>query len=142
MQNGLYVSLSAQIALERRLETIAANVSNANTPGYRVDGVSFATELAKAGDASVAFVSEGDGFISRGAGPLIATGNPLDAAIQGEGWFATQSAGATIYTRDGRMQMTENGGLVSMTGRRCSTRPARRSSSIPPPGRRRSRATA
>ncbi len=116
MQNDLYVSLSAQIALERRLETIAANVSNANTPGYRVDGVTFATELAKAGDSSVAFVSEGDGFISRRAGPLIGTGNPLDAAIQGDGWFAVQSAGKTIYTRDGRMQMNESGGLVSMTG--------------------------
>ena len=91
MQNSLYVSLSAQIALERRLETIAANIANANTPGYRVDGVTFATELAKAGDASVAFVDEGEGYISRRAGPMIATGNPLDAAIQGDGWFAVQS---------------------------------------------------
>ncbi len=116
MQNGLYVSLSAQISLERRLETIAANVANANTPGYRVDGVTFATELAKAGDSSVSFVGEGDGYISRRSGPLIPTSNPLDMAIQGEGWFAVESGGRTIYTRDGRMTMNENGGLVSMTG--------------------------
>ena len=117
MQNNLYVSLSAQISLERRLDTIAANISNANTPGYRVDGVTFAAELAKAGDANVSFVSEGDGYISRSSGPLVTTGNPLDMAIQGEGWFAVKSpGGGTIYTRDGRMTMNENGDLLSMTG--------------------------
>ena len=117
MQNGLYVSLSAQISLEHRLDTIAANIANANTPGYRVDGVSFATELAKAGDSNVSFVSEGAGFISRKSGPLVTTGNPLDMAIQGEGWFAVKSpSGASIYTRDGRMTMSETGDLISMTG--------------------------
>ena len=47
---------------------------------------------------------------------MIATGNPLDVAVQGDGWFAVQSNGQTVYTRDGRMPMTETGGLVSMTG--------------------------
>src|SRR6185437_6799574 len=117
MQNGLYVSLSAQVALERRLDTIAANIANANTPGYRVDGVTFATELAKAGDADVSFVGEGAGYISRQSGPLITTENPLDMAIQGDGWFAVKSpGGGTIYTRDGRMTMNESGDLISMTG--------------------------
>ena len=116
MQNGLYVSLSAQISLSRRLETIANNVANANTPGFRVDGVSFATELAKAGDAKVAYVSPGDTFVSMRAGPLVKTGNPLDVAVQGEGFFAIQQNGQTIYTRDGRMQMDEGGGLATLTG--------------------------
>jgi flagellar basal-body rod protein FlgF len=116
MQNGLYVSLSAQIALERRLETVAANIANANTPGYRVDGVTFAAEFAKAGDSNIAFVDAGQNYISRRGGPLTQTGNPLDMAIQGDGWFAVQSNGQTIYTRDGRMTMDENGGLMSMTG--------------------------
>jgi flagellar basal-body rod protein FlgF len=116
MKNGLYVSLSAQISLARRLETVAANIANANTPGYRVDGVSFETELAKAGDQKISYVGAGDGYISRRSGPLIPTGNPLDMAIQGEGWFAVQSNGQTVYTRDGRLQMNESGGLISMTG--------------------------
>lgn len=116
MQNGLYVSLSAQISLQRRLETIAANIANANTMGYRVDGVTFSTELAKAGDANVAFVNQGEDYVSRRAGPMITTGNPLDVAVQGEGWFAVQSNGQTVYTRDGRMTMTESGAVVSVTG--------------------------
>ncbi len=116
MQNGLSVSLSAQVSLERRLETIAANVANANTPGYRADGVTFAQEVAKAGDNRIAFVSQGEGYISRASGAMIQTGNPLDTAVQGEGWFAVQSNAQTIYTRDGRMQMQETGALTSITG--------------------------
>jgi flagellar basal-body rod protein FlgF len=116
MQNGLYVALSAQVALERRLETIAANVANVNTPGYRADGVSFAAEIAKAGDSTIAYVTPGSGFISRRSGPLIETGNPLDAAVQGEGWFAVESGGATVYTRDGRMRISETGALENVNG--------------------------
>ncbi|HYA73950.1 MAG TPA: flagellar basal body protein, partial [Roseiarcus sp.] len=68
MQNGLYVALSAQVALERRLETVANNVANMNTVGYRADGVSFETEVARAGDNRIAYVSSGSTFISRQTG--------------------------------------------------------------------------
>jgi flagellar basal-body rod protein FlgF len=115
MQNGLYVALSAQLALQRRLETIASNVANMNTPGYRADGVSFAAQLAKAGDSRIAYVSGGADFVSRRSGAMIQTGNPFDAAVQGEGWFAIQSGGATVYTRDGRMRLSETGALETLT---------------------------
>ncbi len=116
MQNGLYVALSAQVSLQRRLETIAANVANMNTPGYRADGVTFAEELAKAGDNRLSYVSPGQDFISRESGPLIRTGNRLDVAIQGDGWFAVNDNGKTIYTRDGRLQMSETGALENVNG--------------------------
>jgi flagellar basal-body rod protein FlgF len=116
MQNGLYVALSAQVAIERRLETIAANVANVNTPGYRADGISFAAEVAKAGENLISYVSPGSSFISRRSGALIETGNPLDAAVQGEGWFAIQSGGGIVYTRDGRMRLSEDGALENVNG--------------------------
>ncbi|HLH48118.1 MAG TPA: flagellar basal-body rod protein FlgF [Roseiarcus sp.] len=116
MQSGLYVSLSGQVALERRLETIANNIANMNTAGFRADGVSFSAELAKAGDQQVAFASTGDAYITRGAGPLAKTDNPLDLAIQGDGWFAIQTPNGIAYTRDGRMQMTETGALQTVNG--------------------------
>jgi flagellar basal-body rod protein FlgF len=116
MQNGLYVSLSAQVALERRLETIANNVANMNTIGYRAEGVSFETEVAKAGDNRIAYVSSGSSFVSRRAGALIKTGNPLDLAIQGSGWFAIRTADGTAYTRDGRMRLSETGSLETLNG--------------------------
>jgi flagellar hook protein FlgE len=68
MQNGLYVAVSAQVALQRRLETIADNVANMNTVGYRATGVSFEKEMARAGEAKLAYVSPGSDYLSRGIG--------------------------------------------------------------------------
>jgi flagellar basal-body rod protein FlgF len=116
MQNGLYVSLSAQVALERRLETIANNVANMNTVGYRAEGVSFAAEVARAGDDRLAYVSGGASFISRQTGAAIKTGNPLDLVIQGSGWFAINTADGVAYTRDGRMRLSETGALQTLNG--------------------------
>jgi flagellar hook-basal body protein len=104
MQNGLYVSLSAQVALEKRLETIADNIANMNTVGYRGTGVSFETEMAKAGDSRLGYVSSGSDFISRRLGGLTKTDNTLDFAVQGDGWFGIQTSQGTAYTRDGRVQ--------------------------------------
>jgi len=116
MQNGLYVALSAQVALERRLETIAHNVANMNTVGFRATGVTFANELAKAGDNRLDYVSPGDDFISRRAGGLVKTDNPLDFAVQGEGWFGISTANGIAYTRDGRASIDETGTLRTLTG--------------------------
>ena len=116
MQNGLYVAVSAQVALERRLETIADNIANMNTVGFRASGVSFAAEMAKAGSASLNFVSPGTEFLSRRAGELIKTDNPLDFAVQGEGWFGIQTPTGTAYTRDGRARLDDSGMLRTLNG--------------------------
>jgi flagellar basal-body rod protein FlgF len=116
MQNGLYVALSAQVSLEKRLETIANNVANMNTVGFRADGVSFATELAKAGDQRLAYVSAGTTFISRQTGSSTKTGDPFDVAIQGDGWLGISTANGVAYTRDGRMRIAETGALETLNG--------------------------
>jgi flagellar basal-body rod protein FlgF len=116
MQNGLYVALSAQISLQKRLETIANNVANMNTVGFRSDGVSFATELAKAGDNNIAYVSSGATFISRQTGSQIKTDNPFDVSVQGDGWLGIETANGVAYTRDGRMKVSETGALQTLTG--------------------------
>jgi flagellar basal-body rod protein FlgF len=116
MQSGLYVGLSGQIALERRLETIANNVANMNTVGFRADGVTFAAELARAGDDRVAFASTGNTFISRQRGGMTKTDNPLDVAVQGDGWLAVKTPGGVVYTRDGRMKLTDTGQLQTVNG--------------------------
>jgi flagellar basal-body rod protein FlgF len=116
MQNGLYVSLSAEVALERRLETIADNVANMNTVGYRATGVSFESEMAKAGDARLSYASSGSDFISRRLGGLTKTDNSLDFAVQGDGWFGIETPQGPAYTRDGRTQIDESGTLRTLTG--------------------------
>lgn len=116
MQSGLYVGLSAQIALHKRLETLANNVANANTAGFRAEEVRFETLLTQAGEKDVAFSSTGDTFLSRKTGALDKTDNPLDVAVSGDGWMAFQGPNGPVYTRDGRMRITEAGALQTLNG--------------------------
>jgi flagellar basal-body rod protein FlgF len=116
MQNGLYVTVSAQVALQRRLETIADNVANMNTVGYRATGVSFETEMARAGEARLNYVSTGSDYLSRRVGGLVKTDNSLDFAVQGDGWFAIQTPSGEAYTRDGRARIDESGTMRMLNG--------------------------
>jgi flagellar basal-body rod protein FlgF len=116
MQSGLYVSLSSQMSLAKRLETIANNVANASTPGFRREEIKFEAMVSNSSNESVAFASAGDAFIKRDPGQMTRTGNPLDVAIQGDAWFGIQTPSGVVYTRDGRMQMTAEGELQSIAG--------------------------
>ncbi|MEP9389688.1 flagellar basal-body rod protein FlgF [Mesorhizobium sp. KR9-304] len=116
MQDGLYVALSSQIALEKRLNTIADNVANASTIGFRATGVKFEDVVSSLNDQALSFVSSGDTYISDTNGPLRETGNPFDFAIKGDAWFGIETPGGTVMTRDGRFTLTENGELVTIEG--------------------------
>lgn len=116
MQDGLYVALSSQIALERRLNTIADNVANASTVGFRATGVKFEDIVSGLGQKSVSFVSTGDTYLSTASGGLRETGNPFDFAIKGDAWFGIETPAGTVMTRDGRFTLQENGALVTVEG--------------------------
>jgi flagellar basal-body rod protein FlgF len=116
VQDGLYVALSSQIALEKRLNTIADNVANASTIGFRATGVKFEDVVSSLDDQALSFVTSGDTYISDTNGPLRETGNPFDFAIKGNAWFGIETPGGTVMTRDGRFTLTENGELVTIEG--------------------------
>jgi flagellar basal-body rod protein FlgF len=116
MQSALYVSLSAQVALERRLETIANNLANMKTAGFRADAVKFETALSRAASQPVAFSSAGENFISRKPGSVTRTENTLDVAVVGNNWMGFSGPSGKAYTRDGRMQISSNGELQTLTG--------------------------
>lgn len=116
MQSSLYVALSAQVALERRLNTVANNIANINTGGYRAEEVKFETVLSQAGTGNVSFASSGETYTSRRIGSVTRTDNPLDVAIQGDAWFGVNTPSGVVYTRDGRMKMNEAGELQTMDG--------------------------
>jgi len=116
MQDSLYVALSSQIALERRLDTIADNVANASTIGFRATGVKFQDVVSGTGPKSVSFASSGKTYLSGAHGALTETGNPFDFAVQGDAWFAIETPAGTVMTRDGRFSMNENGELMSIEG--------------------------
>jgi flagellar basal-body rod protein FlgF len=116
MSTDLYVAASSQIAMNKRMEAIANNIANMNTAGYRAAGVKFQAAMSHVGDEQVAYASPGTVYILREAGPVSYTGNSLDVAIDGDGWLALKSPQGTIYTRDGRMHMTDRGELQSVNG--------------------------
>lgn len=116
MQDGLYVALSAQVALERRLNTIADNVANAGTVGFRATGIKFEDVVSGTGQKAVSFSSSGDTFMSTQVGALRETGDPFDFAIQGDAWFGIETPAGTVMTRDGRFSMLDTGELVTLQG--------------------------
>ena len=116
MEAGLAVGLSGQLALDRRLSTIANNVANAGTAGFRAEGVQFSSVVSATQPFSTAFATPGAAHVDLQSGGFTKTGNPLDVAIQGESFMAIQTPQGTAYTRDGRMQMLPGGDLVSING--------------------------
>jgi flagellar basal-body rod protein FlgF len=119
VQSGLYVSLSSQIALERRLTTIADNMANVNTTGFRATNVKFDEVMSNTQNelgAKVAFVSQGNDYLSERHGEIQKTGNPLDFAVKGDAWFAINTPVGKVLTRDGRFTMSETGELLSSRG--------------------------
>ena len=116
MQPALYVALSAQVALANRLETVASNVANMNTAGYRADEIKFHEIVSRTGPDPVAFASEGSRYTSRQSGPVIETGNPLDIAVEGDAWIGVDIGDSIAYTKDGRMQIDAQGVLRDLAG--------------------------
>lgn len=116
MRANLYVALSGQVALEKRLDTIASNIANVNTAGYRAQGVAFSSVLSKVQDRPSSFVTTGTEYLSRAQGTMTKTDNPLDVAVQGDGFFAVRTPAGVAYTRDGRLQISASGELQTLNG--------------------------
>lgn len=116
MEANLYVGLSGQMALQKRMETIANNVANLSTAGFRAEEVRFEALLSDASKDPTAFASTGETFLSRRAGALLQTGNPLDVAVKGDAFFAIETPAGQVYTRDGRLTMSPTGELQTLSG--------------------------
>ena len=91
MQTGLNVALSGQIVLQRKLETIAHNLANANTPGFRAREVTFDSIMAQTGDTKTAFSASGGEYTSLRSGGLLKTDNALDVGVLGDAWIGIRT---------------------------------------------------
>lgn len=116
MENGIYVSLSAQAARIERLTTIAQNIANAQTVGFRASEIRFEELVDKISGEEMSFSTDGIEYLDETQGGLAETGNPLDFAIRGDAWFGVQTPAGQVVTRDGRFTMTPDGGLVTLSG--------------------------
>jgi len=124
MENALLIGLSRQTALQRELDVVANNIANVNTTGFKADGAVFAeylqgranSELFSAPDRRMSFVQDSMSWHDMSQGTIQQTGGPLDVAIDGEGMLVVQTDRGERYTRNGALQLNNNGELVTLAG--------------------------
>lgn len=117
MDNGIYIALSRQMGLFRDMEVTANNIANADTAGYNAERVMFDDYLVRSSDGpKQAYANDVSSYRDTQEGPMEATGNPLDMAISGPGYFVVQTPLGERYTRSGQFQMDLNGTLVTKEG--------------------------
>lgn len=116
MDSALYVATAAQKSLLRQLDVVANNVANANSVGFRAEKVDFASIVSTGTADNTHFPTINGVRFSTESGTQVATGNPLDLAITGEGFFAVETPSGAAYTRDGRLTLTPFGELTSVEG--------------------------
>jgi flagellar basal-body rod protein FlgF/flagellar basal-body rod protein FlgG len=124
LDSGYYAACTALKTQTQALEFAANNIANVNTSGYRGQIPSFQSLLAglHSGGTSGWNRLINEFSVLNGArldlrqGNLEPTGNPLDFAIQGPGFFAAQTPAGTLYTRNGSFRVAAKGQLVSASG--------------------------
>lgn len=117
MDTSTYVALSGQLSLERRMATLAQNIANANTNGYRAEVLDFKAVGSITGNSVTNFTLPGGSHIDPSLGGMTPTKNPLDIAVRGNGFFGYQDAnGSVSYSRDGRLTLASDGRLLNGNG--------------------------
>jgi flagellar basal-body rod protein FlgF len=116
MEVSSYVALSGQLTLEQRMATLAGNIANANTPGFKAGTVDFRTLLTGVGAGGTAFSAIAQNTLDMSTGGMTHTTNPLDLAASGGATFAYQSAQGTYFSRDGRLTIAPDGQLQNLQG--------------------------
>lgn len=125
MENSIYVALSRQMALQRQLDVVSNNIANMNTTGYKGQRMLFTEFLERPGmHEKVSFVQDRAVVRDLAVGNSIQTGNSLDLALTGRGYFTVDTASGPRYTRAGNFrlndqrQIVDGGGLpvLSTTG--------------------------
>ena len=123
MENPTYIALSRLDAQQRTMDVIAGNIANANTVGYKTERVLFSDFLVRQQDARTApggevlsFTQDRATYRDHSAGSLTQTGNPLDLALGGSGYFSVQTPNGARLTRAGRFGLLADGTIADSSG--------------------------
>lgn len=128
MIRGLYTAASGMLSESLRTDTIANNLANVDTTGYKKDVAvskdfrSMLLERVNDGENSPVIGSIGVGALIdeirniHSEGPTVHTGNTLDFAITGKGYFTVQTPNGVRYTRNGSFTKNAAGDLVTSDG--------------------------
>lgn len=118
MDRLIYTAMTGAKHLMYRQDTLAQNLANASTNGFRADTVALRAVPARGQEAGTrVFTVETTTGADFAPGPMQATGRPLDVAVQGSGWIAVQALdGKEAYTRAGSLQVSADGTLQLPNG--------------------------
>jgi flagellar basal-body rod protein FlgF len=117
MDNGLYVALSKQTAQFREMNIIANNMANATTAGFKKNEIVFSAYLSNEGHRSkIAYAQDLGEFQDFSSGSFQYTGNSLDMAIEGDGFFVVETPLGPRYTRAGNFRINAENTLVNPQG--------------------------
>lgn len=124
MDSGFYAACNGMRAQMQALDLMANNLANVNTSGYLSQQVTFHSMLASRRQPMEStlnrvinnFNALGDANLELANGNLEPTGNTLDLAIEGKGFFAVQTPAGTMYTRNGRFQLSSQRQLTTADG--------------------------
>jgi flagellar basal-body rod protein FlgF len=125
MDSGIYATYTGLLARTQALDTAANNLANAGTNGFRAERDYFRSVLtdditqqpgSQVGSAVNGFGVLGGTKLDMGQGQIAPTGNPLDLALNGPGFFAVQTAQGVRYTRDGSFTRSSTGVLQTGLG--------------------------
>lgn len=117
MVSGKYSALTGAISREQRLANIATNLANINTVGYKKSRMSFESllrgEQQTTSAKGINYSRVRENFTEFSPGSIKDTGNSLDLAIQGKGFFKVQSGDGYSYTRRGDFHVAQDGTLLT-----------------------------
>ncbi len=127
MNSGLYAVYTGLLSRTQALETAANNLANSNTNGFRAESNYFRGVMASATDQGLALPSDlesavnqfgilGGNRLDLGQGQITSTGNPLDLAMSGGGFFQVRTAQGVQLTRDGAFLRGPDGTLTTQHG--------------------------
>ncbi|MGY0195464.1 flagellar basal-body rod protein FlgF [Leptothrix sp. BB-4] len=118
MDRRIYLSMGGAKATMQRQETLANNLANVSTVGFRAELQAFrAVPVRGDGATTRAYALETTTGYNPSQGPITTTGRNLDVALQGNGWLAVQALdGTEAYTRAGSLQVNSEGVLVGHNG--------------------------
>ena len=117
MDNTQYINLSHLTALRRQMDMVSNNIANMSTTAYKGEKPLFSSFINKAENgAKINYVQDFGVVRDLKNGTITPTGNPLDIAINGEGYFQIQTADGIRYTRAGNFSLDDQGQITTRDG--------------------------
>lgn len=114
-----YTTLNRQTGLLREMQTVANNIANSATTGYRSEGLIFSEHVSRIeGGPSLSMATANVRHTSLSLGTMTQTNAPLDIAIQGDGFFLIETAEGERLSRAGSFALSAEGDLVTQDGHR------------------------